>query len=552
MIAKVYSAIPDGYHGQIIEVEGETRKSLPSFNIVGMANKTISEARERVRAAICNSNFSFPPRKVTINLAPAELTKNGSQLDLPIALNILALSSQLLPETLHDRLFVGELSLNGQLKPIRGIINIVECARSAGFSEVYLPLGNLRQARLVPNIKVIGVKNLLETVLHLQSIRQIPVSQVAFNHPSSSIVKSTTPRNSVVENTSTSSNSITSSTNSVVQNSCSTIDPGLTLDYLQDQPLAKRALIIAIAGHHNLLFSGPPGAGKTMLSRIAANLLPPPTLEEQISLTKIYSLCHTSDAIVTERPFRSPHHSASLLSLIGGGSTIAPGEITLAHHGILFLDELPEFPRATIEALRQPLEDRSITISRAHQHVTYPADFILIATMNPCPCGFYNDPTTPCTCTCTQIANYHKKISGPILDRIDLTINVKRPKQLQLPSQNVVKNTATDIKGSSSPGYSEHRKAQTDIARCYQLQQQRYHTPNLHNGSLSSAQVNQYIQLSAPAKNLLDRAAKSFQLSGRSFFKILKVARTIADLAESPHIKTAHISEALALRQQIR
>lgn len=511
MIAKIYSAIPQGYDGHIVEVEGDTNQGLPAFNIVGMANKTISESRERVRAAITNSGFSFPTRKVTISLAPAELAKDGSHLDLPIALAILVLSQQLLPQNLTNMLFVGELALDGLIRPVRGIINIVEAAKQAGYSEIYLPKDNLPQAMLVKGIKIYGVDNLLELFLHLKG-------QKAISPPSAK---------TVVKNTQTDS----------------VIYP--LLDDIKGQTFAKRALAIAIAGHHNLLLTGPPGTGKSLLAQAALNLLPPPTPAEQIEIAKLHSLSsNITPNDYSRRPFRAPHHTASKTALIGGSIPIQPGEISLAHHGILFLDELPEYSRDVLESLRQPLENGTITISRANQHATYPANFILIATMNPCPCGYYGDSSHACTCTLSQLQNYQKRLSGPISDRIDLTVHVNRISANELLDTNVVKNNSADIKARS-----EHYVVKNNIIEAFQRQNQRYQQSGKYNGSLSSAEVNRYIKLPQSAKDLLRQAVEHFNLSARSYFKIIKVARTIADLSGATEVEVEYISEALSFRE---
>lgn len=503
-VAKVITVAPIGVSGSIVEVESDSSNSLPSLQIVGLGNKAIDEAKERVRSAINNSLLDFPKKKLTINLAPAELPKDGAHYDLPIALAILAVSGQVLQSELTNSVFAGELALNGDLRPIKGAINVVELAKNNGFKTVYLPVQNLSQAKLIEGMEIIGVKSLKELFLHLKKELVIKSSE---NDSKTSIASKN-------------------------------LDYSPLLDDIKGQEQAKRALIIAAAGHHNLLMTGPPGAGKTLLAKTLANLLFDLSPAEQIESTKIHSLAgKISGELIHKRPFRAPHHTSSAIAIIGGGNPPKPGEISLAHNGVLFLDEILEYPRSVLESLRQPLEDKKVDISRANSSVSFPANFMLIGTMNPCPCGYFGDTKKECVCSSTQILAYQKRLSGPLLDRIDMVINVSR-----------VPNS--DLLNDKPLSSSQHTEVLGLINKAVEAQFARYNRSGYYNSSLVSRDIKHLTKLSIDAEQLLLRAAEKLSLSARSYFKVIKIARTIADLEDSSIIEPSHLSEALQYRKQ--
>jgi magnesium chelatase family protein len=494
--SKTISALPNGFTATPVIIECSSSNGLSAFTIVGMANKTIEESRERIRFALKNSGFRFPSEHLVINLAPASLQKTGSYLDLAIAVAILAHSGQLSAQNLQSTAFVGELALDGKIRPVRGILNIVERLAKRRIKRLIIPAENLSQAQLIESkTKLVPISNLRELWQYLEQNLEPP------KH-----------KQNVVNYTET--------------------DELPTLDHIVGQYQAKRAITVAVAGRHNLLMSGPPGTGKTMLASTIPNLLPAPTTEEIIAITKLYSLIGNTHTICNTRPFRAPHHSASRAALLGGTNGL-PGEIALAHKGVLYLDELPEFNRDFLEALRQPIEQKKITVARANQTVTYPADFMLVATMNPCPCGNYGSEDEECHCNPIELHNYQRKLSGPLLDRIDIRITV--PKQ----------DTSVLVK-STTISTHQHASAKMQIETALNKQFKRQHKCN---AELSSYETVQICQLDDEAKQTLEDITAKRKLSARSYFKLIKLAQTIADLEDASIINAKHVSEASQLHE---
>ena len=503
MLATVLSSAMLGIDAYIVKVEVDVAGGLPSFSTVGLPDSAIKESRDRVTAAIKNSGFYFPQTRITANLAPADIRKAGSAFDLPIAIGVMAATNQIVPTRLENAIVLGELALDGSVRGIQGALPIAIAAKENGIQDLILPAENAREAAIVEDVNVYPVVSLAEAAAFFNAEKEI----------------SPEPH--------------TLDTNTDGTPSASLLD---LLD-VKGQEHVKRAVEVAAAGGHNLIMIGPPGSGKTMIAKRIPSILPKLSMEESLETTKIQSIVGVlpSDTpLVVTRPYRSPHHTISDAGLIGGGNIPRPGEVSLAHNGVLFLDELPEFRRNVLEVMRQPLEDRQVTISRAAASLTYPANFMLVAAMNPCPCGFFSDPTRDCKCSQNQIQNYVSRISGPLLDRIDIQVEVPAVKYAELADETTGEPSAI---------------VQRRVEAARQAQQQRFADTTIHaNATMQSRQIREYCKVDSHAQELLRVAINQLGLSARAYDRILKVARTIADLDHNPNIEVVHVSEAIQYR----